>query len=95
MQGLTQQFGQMSLGSGVRWPNQQHGNPQPIASYQPAPEGYRGYYAQAQPIFDYQHQQWLQQQGQRRQRKNRRGGKRGTRRGTRRATRKQRKTRRN
>lgn len=91
MQALTQQFGQMSLGPGVRWQNQQYGNPQPIASYQAAPEGYRGYYAQAQPIFDYQHQQWLQQQGQRRQRKNRRGGKRGTRRGHR----KQRKTRRN
>ena len=92
MQGLTQQFGQMSLGPGVRWQNQQY-NPQgsqPIASYQAPPPGYRGYYAQAQPIFDYQHQQWLQGQGH--QRKNRRGGKRGTRS---RKYRKQRKTRRN
>jgi len=94
MQALTQQFGQMSLGPGVRWQNQQYSSQgqQPIASYQPAPAGYRGFYRNAQPTLTYQQNQQYAQQGH--QRKNRRGGKRGTRsRKTR--NRKQRKTRRN
>lgn len=89
MDALTQQFGQLSLGRGVRWQNQQYTQgQQPIAYYQAAPQGYSGFYRNAQPTLTYQQNQQYAQQGRR---KNRRGGKRGTRR----ATRKQRKTRRN
>lgn len=91
MQALTQQFGQLSLGPGVRWQNQQYAQgQQPIASYQAAPAGYHGFYRNAQPTLTYQQNLQYAQQGH--QRKSRRGGKRGTRS---RKHKKQRKTRRN